>query len=73
MNINDPLFLEALERTIAGSGHFGDAGLIVLAIDDRCIETGESVSYMEMVLEIPLGTFERLDEVALVEKYGPRP
>ena len=73
MNINDPLFLEAIDRTLAGNGHFGDAGLIVLAIDDHCCDNDVSVSYVEMILEIPAGTFERLDEIAMRAKFGPRP
>lgn len=62
--------LDALARFDAGDMRFGDAGLIVTAMDDLASDHDVSVSYLEMLFDLPPGTFEELDARAMRQRYG---
>ena len=50
----------------------GDAGLLLLAAEQLMSDVGEGTSWVEMTWEVEPGSFDRWDEIAMVEKFGRR-
>ncbi len=65
-------FVDALERYEAGTHGPGDALLLVTKMDEWMERNNVTSSYLEMMLELPAGTFEILDDLALAERAEPR-
>lgn len=64
----DTDLINALERLDRNELRFGDAHLIVTALDRIAADTDTLIGDIEQALMIPAGTFDQLDELALAER-----